>query len=62
MPKGIINAKQKRAGSLGQSSKLFKMGNKLVAGGQGVGYSSPSIGSLVPLQTSKNIRTRNTNN
>ena len=33
--KGTMNAKQKRAGSLGQSSRLYNIGNKLVPGGQG---------------------------
>ena len=56
--KGIMQAKQKRAGSLGQSSRLYKLGNtnKMVAGGQGFGRSNPSIGSILTLQTIKQVR------
>jgi hypothetical protein len=56
--KGTMQAKQKRAGSLGQTSRLYKLGNtnKKVAGGQGFGRSNPSIGSMTSLQTTKQVR------
>ena len=57
--KAIMRAKQNRAASLGQSSRLYKMGNTgaLVSGGQGFGSKTPSIGSFKTLQYVKQVRT-----
>ena len=49
--RGIMRAKQKRAGSLGQSSKFCTLGcsGKKIASSQGFGYNNPSRGSMVSL-------------
>ena len=49
--RGIMRAKQKRGGSLGQGSRFYYLGaNKIpisrVAGAQGFGKTNPSIGSM----------------
>lgn len=56
--KAIMRAKQNRAASLGQSSRLYKLGKTgaLVAGGQGFGSKNPSFGSLITLQSTKQVR------
>ena len=48
---GIMRAKQKRAGSLGQSSRFCTLGcsGKKIASSQGFGYNNPSRGSMVSL-------------
>tara|TARA_B110000046_G_scaffold162805_1_gene177341 strand:+ start:6589 stop:6864 length:276 start_codon:yes stop_codon:yes gene_type:complete len=62
--KAIMRAKQNRAASLGQSSRLYKMGNTgaLVPGGQGFGSKNPSIGSFRTLQSTKQVRKAGGNN
>ena len=57
--KAIMRAKQNRAASLGQSSRLYKMGNTgaFVPGGQGFGSKNPSIGSFKTLQYVEQVRT-----
>jgi hypothetical protein len=57
--KAIMRAKQNRAASLGQSSRLYKIGNAgaLVPGGQGFGSRNPSIGSFRTLQYVEQVRT-----
>jgi len=54
--KGTMNAKQKRAGSLGQSSRLYNMGNKLVSGGQGFNNLQFTNNSTTSLTRIKNKR------
>ena len=50
---GIMRAKQKRAGSLGQSSRFCILGctstSKKIPAAQGFGYKNPSRGSMVSL-------------
>lgn len=48
---GIMRAKQKRAGSLGQGSRFCTLGcsGKKIASAQGFGYNNPSTGSMVSL-------------
>ena len=69
--KGIMRAKQKRAASLGQSARFYllgvpkqvaKKGYVKVAGGQGYGKTNPSIGSMVSLGITKQIRKAGGNN
>ena len=54
--KAIMNAKQKRAGSLGQSSRLYNIGNKLVPGGQGFNNLQLNNDSTIYLKRIKNKR------
>tara|TARA_Y100000389_G_scaffold104400_1_gene101261 strand:+ start:259 stop:462 length:204 start_codon:yes stop_codon:yes gene_type:complete len=57
-----MKAKQKRAGALGQSSRLYslKIGNttKKVPGAQGLGLHNPCIGNMLTLKMRlfKNIK------
>ena len=47
--RGIMRAKQKRAGSLGQGTRFFYLGGRSlrrIAGAQGFGKTNPSIGSM----------------
>lgn len=48
---GIMRAKQKRAGSLGQGSRFctLRCTGKKIASAQGFGYNNPSTGSMVSL-------------
>ena len=64
-----MRAKQKRAASLGQSARFYilniKGGQKkdvLVPGGQGYGKTNPSIGSMISLGITKQIRKAGGNN
>lgn len=59
--RGIMRAKQKRGGSLGQGSRFYYLGaNKMpisrVAGAQGFGKTNPSIGSMKSLGVMKQNR------
>tara|TARA_B100001057_G_scaffold495972_1_gene596174 strand:+ start:1043 stop:1246 length:204 start_codon:yes stop_codon:yes gene_type:complete len=49
-----MRAKQKRAGALGQSSRLYAMKvggtTKKVAGSQGLGLHNPCIGNMLSLK------------
>ena len=63
-----MRAKQKRAASLGQSARFYTLGGvqtgyaKGGAGGQGYGKTNPSIGSMVSLGITKQIRKAGGNN
>jgi len=65
--RGIMRAKQKRGGSLGQGSRFYYLGaNKMpisrVAGAQGFGKTNPSIGSMKSLGIMKQNRKAGGNN
>ena len=65
--RGIMRAKQKRGGSLGQGSRFYYLGaNKMpisrVAGAQGFGKTNPSIGSMKSLGVMKQNRNAGGNN
>lgn len=61
-----IRAKQKRAGSLGQTSRLYtlktKTGNIKQPGAQGFCVSNPSIGGMLSLGMSKQKRVKQQSN
>jgi hypothetical protein len=58
--RAIMRAKQKRAGSLGQSSRFFTLGGRSVAGASGFGKANPSVGSLTAKMNT--VRNRTSNN
>ncbi len=49
----IMRAKRNRAGTFGQSSRMYTLNrfdtSKKIPGGQGVGFHNPSIGSMLSL-------------
>lgn len=47
--RGIMRSKRLRAGTLGQSARLYNLGGKKVAGAQGLPKVNPSMGSLYSL-------------
>jgi len=57
---GTTRAKQKRAGSLGQSSRLYTLktptGLKKIPGAQGFGKYNPSFGNMLSLGHIKKTR------
>ena len=57
---GTTRAKQKRAGSLGQSARLYtlktKVGNVKIPGAQGFGYRNPSVGQMESISFVKQTR------
>lgn len=63
---GINRAKQKRAGSLGQSAKLYNFktcnGNITIPGSQGFTRGNASIGSMLSLSVIKQNRKAGGNN
>ena len=65
--RGIMRAKQRRGGSLGQGTRFYYLGaNKMpiskVAGAQGFGKTNPSIGSMKSLGVMKQNRKAGGNN
>jgi len=63
---GTTRAKQKRAGSLGQSARLYtlktKAGNIKIPGAQGFGYRNPSVGEMEAISVVKQIRIKQNKN
>jgi hypothetical protein len=63
---GTTRAKQKRAGSLGQSARLYtlktKAGNIKIPGAQGFGKHNAATGSMISLDMTKQIRKTLRNN
>ena len=66
MSRGIMRAKQKRAGALGQSARLYEMKVKgssfRVPGAMGFGQHNPSIGSMLSLGVIRQNRRAGGNN
>lgn len=63
--RGVMRAKQNRAGSLGQGSHFYVLGGKMIqqtAGAQGYGKTNPSIGSMKSLGIMKQNRNAGGNN
>ena len=63
--RGIMRAKQRKAGSLGQGNKFYYLAGKTfskVAGAQGFGKTNPSIGSMKSLGVMKQNRNAGGNN
>ena len=68
--KAITNAKRKRAGALGSSSRFYNISGKQVApstsgaipGGQGWAKPNPSIGSILSLGIAKQNKNAGGNN
>ena len=63
--RGVMRAKQNRAGSLGQGARFYVLGGKMVqqtAGAQGYGKTNPSIGSMKSLGVMKQNRNAGGNN
>ena len=65
--RGIMRAKQRRGGSLGQGTRFYYLGaNKMpiakIAGAQGFGKTNPSIGSMKSLGVMKQNRKAGGNN
>ena len=63
--RGIMRAKQQRAGSLGQGARFYYLAGQsfaTIAGSQGFGKTNPSIGSMKSLGVMKQNRNVGGNN
>lgn len=63
--RGVMRAKQNRAGSLGQGSRFYTLDGKMFqqsSGFQGYGKTNPSIGSMKSLGIMKQNRNAGGNN